>query len=136
MGYLLKNTNQIITAKVLLTKTNLLTPGYIFDIPEYSAVNGYFWNPIYMNGEIINGSTPYIGTSTIHIQTNGLNPIMRFQPNYMGAPTGAWIQATFTGNFNLAHYQQNKSLQIHNTGTLSGGDNELMIYIGANLIKY
>lgn len=137
MGYLIKNTPiEIVTAKVTLTKINLTTAGYIFNIPEYPAVNGYYWNTIYMNGEIVNGTTPYTGTSPIHIQASGLNPILRFSPSYMSGPNGAWIAATFTANVNLAHYAPNTQLQIHNPGTLIGGDSELNIYIGANLIKY
>jgi len=136
MGYLLKNPNQIITAKVLLTSANLLTPGYIVDIPEYPKVDGYFWNVIYMNGEIINGSTPYTGSSGIHIQAASVpNAQFRFPGSYMGAGIGTWSIASNSGG-GVTQFAANDKLQIHNPSTLTLGDTELMIYIGANLIKY
>lgn len=138
MGYLIKAIpTEIITAQVTLTSANLLTPGYIFDIPEFPAVDRFFWNVIYMNGKIINGSTPYVGTSSIHIQTANVTGVqLRFQNTYMQAPSGAWIAATFTGLIGAAHYATNEGLQIHNPGTLTLGDTELNLYIGANLIPY
>lgn len=136
MGYLLKNPNQIITAKVLLTSANLLTPGYFVDIPEYPAVNGYFWNVIYMNGEIINGSTPYTGSSGIHIQAASVATLqLRFPGNYMNNLPGIWSYSS-AGGGSGTQFAPNDKLQIHNPGTLTLGDTELMIYIGANLIKY
>lgn len=136
MGYLLKNPNQIITAKVLLSSANLLTPGYIFDIPEYPKVDGYFWNVIYMNGEIINGTTPYSGTSAIHIQAASVpNAQFRFPGAYMGAALGTWSIASNSGG-GVTQFSANDKLQIHNPSTLTLGNTELMIYIGANLIKY
>lgn len=138
MGYLIKAIpTEIITAQVTLTSANLLTPGYIFDIPKFPAVDRFFWNVIYMNGEIINGSTPYVGTSSIHIQTANVTGVqLRFQNTYMQAPTGAWLAATGTGTGILTHYATNEGLQIHNPGTLTIGDNELKLFIGATLIPY
>jgi hypothetical protein len=61
MGYLIENKpDQIVTAKVTLTSANLLTPGYIVDIPEYPAVKNYYWQVMSMNGAILNGSINYI----------------------------------------------------------------------------
>jgi hypothetical protein len=137
MGYLIKAIpTEIVTAKVTLTSANLLTPGYIYSIPEYQAVDRYFWNVIYMNGEIINVSIPYLGTSSIHIQTVGvLGQQLRFQGIFMTSPTGTWNASTATSGVN-AHYAQNAGLEIHNPGTLTAGDNDLNLYIGAILIQY
>lgn len=137
MGYLVKATPaEIITAKVTLTKADLLTPGFIYDIPEYPAVKGYFWNVLYMNGEIINGSIPYTGTSSIHIQTAAApNLQLRFNGGYMQNITGVWDIAQ-PGGTNPTRYIENSNLQIHNPGTLTVGDTELILYIGANLIQY
>lgn len=138
MGYLLKNPNEIITAKVLLKSANLLTPGYIFDIPEYLAVKGYFWNVLYMSGEIINGTTPYVGTGSIHIQTAGAPVLqLRFQGGYMQNAIGTWdISTAGGGGASVTRFLENSNLQIHTQGIITGGDTELMLYIGANLIKY
>jgi hypothetical protein len=138
MGYLIKAIpTEIVTAKVTLTSANLLTPGYIFTIPEYPAIDRAFWNVIYMNGEIINGSTPYVGTSSIHIQTANVTGVqLRFQNIYMQSPTGTWLFATGSGAAASTNYATNEPLQIHNPGTLTLGDNELNLYIGANLIPY
>jgi len=137
MGYLIEpNTKEIVIAKVTLTSANLLTPGYIYNIPEYAAVKGYFWNVLYMNGEITNGSTPYTGTSFIHIQADGASgPQYRFTGVYMQGLPGVWSHASPSGGA-AASYLQFKQLQIHNPGTLTLGDTELVLYIGANLIKY
>lgn len=136
MGYLIDPNKQIVTAKVTLTSANLLTPGYIYNIPEYAAVKGYFWNVLYMNGEITNGFTPYAGTSFIHIQADGTTSAQyRFTGVYMQGLPGVWSHASPTGGAG-ASFLQFKQLQIHNPGTLTGGDTELVIYIGANLIKY
>jgi hypothetical protein len=137
MGYLVKATPaEIITAKVTLTKADLLTPGFIYDIPEYPAVKGYFWNVLYMSGEIINGSIPYTGTSSIHIQTAAApNLQLRFNGGYMQNITGVWDIAQ-PGGTNPTRYIENSNLQIHNPGTLTVGDTELILYIGANLIQY
>jgi hypothetical protein len=138
MGYLIKAIpTEIVTAKVTLTSANLLTPGYIFTIPEFPAVDRAFWNVIYMNGEIVNGSTPYVGTSSIHIQTASVTGVqLRFQNTYMQSPTGTWLFATGSAAAANTNYATNEPLQIHNPGTLTVGDNELNIYIGANLIPY
>jgi hypothetical protein len=138
MGYLIKAIpTEIVTAKVRLTSANLLTPGYIFTIPEYPAIDRAFWNVIYMNGEIINGSTPYVGTSSIHIQTANVTGLqLRFQNIYMQSPTGTWLLATGSGAAASTNYATNEPLQIHNPGTLTLGDTELNLYIGANLIPY
>lgn len=136
MGYLIKATPTIITAKVTLTSADLLTPSFVYDIPEYQAVKGYFWNVLYMNGEIINGSTPYVGTSAIHIQAAAAPDLqLRFVGGYMQNITGVWDIATSSGA-NQTRYIENSNLQIHNPGTLTVGDTELTLYIGANLIKY
>ena len=136
MGYLIEPTKQIVTAKVTLTSANLLTPGYIYNIPEYAAVKGYFWNVLNMNGLITNGSTPYIGTSSIHIQADGTTSAQyRFTGVYMQGLPGVWSYASPPGGA-VTSYLQFKQLQIHNPGTLTVGDTELVIYIGANLIKY
>ncbi|MFO0452066.1 MAG: hypothetical protein ACK52I_26020 [Pseudomonadota bacterium] len=138
MGYLIKAIpTEIVTAKVTLTSANLLTPGYIFTIPEYPAIDRAFWNVIYMNGEIVNGSTPYVGTSSIHIQTANVTGVqLRFQNTYMQSPVGTWIAAIGTGTGSNTNFATNQPLEIHNPGTLTLGDNDLNIYIGATLIQY
>lgn len=137
MGYLIKAiTTEIVTAKVTLTSANLLTPGYIYNIPEYPKVVGYFWNVIYMNGEIVNGTTPYLGNSAIHIQASTVSTLqLRFIGTYMQNITGIWGTATAAGTVGT-QYAQNDNLEIHNPGTLTLGDTELNLYIGANLIPY
>jgi hypothetical protein len=137
MGYLIKAIpTEIVTAKVTLTSANLLTPGYIYKIPEYPKVAGYFWNVLYMNGEIVNGTTPYTGSSGIHIQSsNALTPQLRFTGIYMNNLPGIWSYASVGGGSGTA-YSPNDELEIHNPGTLTLGDTELNIYIGANLIQY
>ncbi len=137
MGYLIKAIpTEIITAKVKLTSANLLTPGYIYNIPEYPKVSGYFWNVLYMNGEIVNGSTPYTGVSAIHIQpSNALMLQFRFAGTYMNNVVGSWATATEPSTV-TPKYLPNDNLEIHNPGTLTLGDTELVLYIGANLIQY
>jgi hypothetical protein len=138
MGYLIKAIpTEIITAKVTLTSTNLLTPGFIYNIPEYPKVSGYFWNVLFMNGEIVNGTTPYSGSGAIHIQSANASSLqLRFPGTYMQNAVGTWSEAQ--NNFGTAgtKYAPDDQLQIHNPGTLTLGDTELNIYIGANLIKY
>jgi hypothetical protein len=138
MGYLIKKTAiEIITAKVTLTSADLLTPGFIYNIPEYPKVAGYFWNVLYMNGEIVNGTTPYAGNGAIHIQSaNAPTLQLRFTGTYMQNAVGTWSEAQ--NNFGTAgtKYATDDQLQIHNPGTLTLGDTELNIYIGANLIQY
>jgi hypothetical protein len=137
MGFIIKKIPiEIVTAKVTLTSADLLTPTFIYDIPEYPKVSGYFWNVLYMNGEIINGTTPYSGTSGIHIQSAGaLTLQLRFPGNYMQNLPGTWSHAS-TGGGSGTQYLSDDKLQIHNPGTLTLGDTELNIYIGANLIRY
>jgi hypothetical protein len=137
MGFVIKKIPfEIVTAKVTLTQANLLTPGFIYSIPEYPKVPNYFWNVIYMNGEIINGSTPYTGTSGIHIQAaNALTLQLRFTGIYMQNLPGIWGAAT-SGGGTGTQYVFNDNLEIHNPGILTLGDTELNLYIGANLIKY
>jgi len=137
MGYLIKATPaKIITAKVTLTIADLLTPGFIYSIPEFPKVTGYFWNVLYMNGEIVNGTTPYTGTSGIHIQASSVSTLqLRFPGNYMNNLPGIWSHAS-PGGGSGTQYAPNDNLEIHNPGTLTGGDTELTIYIGANLIQY
>jgi hypothetical protein len=137
MGFIIKNIPiEIVTAKVTLTSADLLTPGFIYDIPEYPKVSGYFWNVLYMNGEIINGTTPYSGTSGIHIQSASVpNAQFRFPGAYMAAALGTWSIASNSGG-GVTQFLANDKLQIHNPGTLTLGDTELNIYIGANLIRY
>lgn len=136
MGYLIKAIpTEIVTAKVTLTSANLLTPGFIYAIPEYPKVAGYFWNVLYMNGEIVNGSTPYTGTSGIHIQASSVSLQLRFTGTYMQNLPGIWGSATGAGVVGT-QYAPNDDLEIHNPGTLTLGDTELNLYIGANLIPY
>lgn len=137
MGYLIKAIpTEIVTAKVTLTSANLLTPGYIYSIPEFPKVAGYFWNVLYMNGEIVNGTTPYTGLSGIHIQASSAPTLqLRFAGSYMNNAVNIWGTATPAGTVGT-QYVVNDELEIHNPGTLTLGDTELNIYIGANLIQY
>jgi hypothetical protein len=137
MGYLIKQNNQIVTAKVTLTSADLLTPGFIYDIPEYPKVTGYFWNAIYMNGEIVNGTTPYAGTSGIHIQAASATALqLRFAGTYMQNAIGTFSEASYNFATTGTKYAEASELQIHNPGTLTAGNLELNLYIGAILIKY
>jgi hypothetical protein len=137
MGFLIKKAvQQIVTAKVTLTSANLLTPGYIVDIPEYPAVKNYFWVVLNINGNIVNGATPYTSTSAIHIQASTVNLYQyRFGGTFMSQNTNSWGTATASGGgVNAIQYAQNDKLQIHNPGTLLLGDNDLNIYITAILL--
>lgn len=135
MGYLIVNTKQIIYSKVFISSANLLTPGYIVDIPEYLAVNGYFWNVLFMTGKIANGTTPYTGSSGIHIQASlGIQAQGRFPGTYMSLPTNTFSSATFSAT-NNTQFVVNDKLQIHNPGTLLSGNNDLVLNIGAILVK-
>jgi hypothetical protein len=132
MGYLIKQNNQIVTAKVTLTSADLLTPGFIYDIPEYPKVAGYFWNVIYMNGEIVNGTTPYAGNGAIHIQSANAPALqLRFAGTYMQNAVGTWSEASYNFATTSTKYAEASELQIHNPGTLTAGDTELNLYIGA-----
>ena len=137
MGYLIEpNTKEIVTAKVTLTSANLLTPGYIYNIPEYPAVPNYFWNVIYMCGEIVNGTTPYLTGGQIHIQNeNAANFQYRFDSSVMMFLPGTFVRAVIGPLQRI--YLQSDQLQIHNDlSGFIGGDTDLNIYVGATLIKY
>jgi hypothetical protein len=137
MGYLIEapKEEQIVTAKVTLTSANLLTPGYIVDIPEYPAVKDYYWQVLKFNAKIVNGSTPYVGTSQIHIQNaSAPNYQSRFINILMQQSTGVFTTADFNTTINATIYTDNDNLQIHNPGTLTLGDTDLNLYITAILI--
>jgi hypothetical protein len=138
MGYLIENKpDQIVTAKVTLTSANLLTPGYMVDIPEYPAVKNYYWQVISMNGAILNGSINYISTSAIHIQAStAADPQFRFVGGYIQNNVGTWGFASIitAGIANPEQFMDNDKLQIHNPGTLTLGDSDLILYITAILI--
>ena len=139
MGFLIKKAaTDIVKAKVTLTSANLLTPGYIYDIPEYPAIPDYFWNVRYMIGwiRIVNAPpTVYVGTSQIHIQAD-LSTQLQFRFNstvmqFFGINFSGIESTVITG----PQYASNRGLQIHNPGILTLGDTILDIYIGANLIQ-
>jgi hypothetical protein len=139
MGYLIENKpDQIVTAKITIASADLLTPGYIVDIPEYPAVNNYYWQVLSMNGLIVNGSINYIGTSTIHIQAStAVNPQFRFVGGYMANNVGTWSFANIINSgttLNAEQFMDNDKLQLHNPGTLTLGDSDLILYITAILI--
>ena len=139
MGFLVKKAaDEIVVAKVTLTSADLLTPGFIYNIPEYPAVPGYFWAVSYSCAEIVNGSTAYANQSVIHIQSENATGIQyRFDANLMQGNTGAFRFAEIrTGTLNQNQFVINDQLQIHNPTALIGGDNEVNIYIGAILIQY
>jgi hypothetical protein len=137
MGYLIKKqVKEIVTAKITLTAADLLTPGFIVDIPEYSATTGYFWQVLYMNGNIVNGAIPYAGSSAIHVQAStALNLQYRFTGAFMNGAVNNWIAAGIPGGSPTIQYVVNDGLQIHNPGILTTGDTELIIYLGAILIQ-
>lgn len=138
MGYLIKpQTEQIVTAKVTLTSADLLTPGLIIDVPEYPAVKDYFWVVLNMNGNIINGATPYVGTNSIHIQASTAAEVQsRFTGGFLSSVTDTWCNAPInSNNAGITIFADNDNLQIHNPGTLTVGDNDLILYISAILIK-
>ena len=137
MGYLIKKqVQEIVTAKLTLTSAELLTPGFIVNIPEYPAIPGYFWNVLYMNGNIVNGTIPYVGMSAIHIQAStALNVQAIFNKFYMNDPVNNWIAAGPAPGLLTLQYVVNDGLQIHNPGILTVGDTELIIYVGAILIE-
>jgi hypothetical protein len=138
MGYLIENNEQqIIKAKVTLSIADLSTAGFIYNIPEYPAVANHFWAVSYSCAEIINGSTPYANQSVIHIQSeNAANIQFRYDSNFMQGVTGSFRFAEIrTGILDAVQFVVNDQLQIHNPTALTGGDNEVNIYIGAILIK-
>jgi hypothetical protein len=139
MGYLIPvDPNKIVTAKITLREDDLKAVGSLYNIPEYPAVKGYFWNVLFMNGEIIEdvGNTPYVGTTTIHIQaSNAPNYQLRFGASFMSQPVGTWHTTVVTTILPTV-YEQNDFLQIHNVTALTVGDTSLVIRIGAILQKY
>jgi hypothetical protein len=138
MGFLIKKTvQQIVTAKITLSSADLLTPGYIIDIPEYPAVINKFWQVIYMNGNVVFPNFPaigYLGTSQIHIQAQSANIQYRFNNTLMQTVFADWVSATVSTVINQ-QFNENRGLQIHNPGTLTLGNSYLDIYIGATLIQ-
>jgi hypothetical protein len=143
MGFIIKKAtpqigNGVITASILLRDDDLQAPGSIFNIPEYPAVAGYFWNCIFMNGEIIEdlGNVPYTGLTNIHIQASGApNYQLRFGGGFMSQPVGTWHTTVVTTILPTV-YAVNDRLQIHNNSTLTAGSTSLTIYMGAILQKY
>ena len=140
MGFLIKKAapKQIVTAKVTLTQAELTTAGFIYDIPEYPATSGYFWNTLWMNAEIVSdiGTIPYVGISNIHIQARtAANFQLRFGGGFMNNTVGTWHTTVVTTIFNQV-YVRNQGLQIHNNNALTVGDTGLNIYIGAILQEY
>lgn len=136
MGYLIKKAvQQIVTAKVTLTSANLLTPGYIVDIPEYPAVKNNYWQVLKLDANIVNGSVPYVGTSQIHIQAASAPDFQyRFANILMNQTSGIFTTADIKTAINATMYTDNDNLQIHNPGTLTVGDADLNLYITAILI--
>ena len=140
MGYLIKKpaAQQIVTAKVTLTSADLLTPGYIYSIPEFPAVADYFWNTQTVIGEIVPdiGSLSYVGTSNIHLQcSTGTAPLFRFGNLFMSEPKTTFAHAIISLPKDI-QYAVNDSLEIHNPGTLTVGNTGLIIYVSAILTKY
>jgi hypothetical protein len=91
-----------------------------------------------MNGEIIAdiGSTPYIGTTNIHIQASAApNYQLRFGSAFMSQSPGTWHTTVVTTILGQV-YQRNDKLQIHNVNALTVGDTSLNIYVGAILQEY
>jgi hypothetical protein len=138
MGYLIEaaTAQQIVNAKITLTSAELLDPGYQIDIPEYPAVPGAYWQVLSMNGLIVNGTTSYTGISGIHIQArNAADPQFRFAAGYMSSAVNTWHFSTIiTGISNPQQFKDNAGLQIHNPGTLTLGDRDLILYITAILL--
>jgi hypothetical protein len=137
MGYLIKpQTNQIVTAKVTLTSADLLTTGFILDIPEYPAVKDYYWQVLAMTGHITGGTLPYVGTSTIHIQASTAPTLQfRFQGGYMQSAVDTWQYGSAPNPTNGILFVDNDNLQVHNPTGLTVGDSDLILYISAILIK-
>jgi hypothetical protein len=139
MGYLIKKVvQQIVQAKITLTQAELTTAGYTYDIPEFPATPNYFWNTLYMNGEIVSdiGTVPYVGISNIHIQARTApNFQLRFGGGFMNNVIGTWHTTVVTTIFNTV-YVRNAALQIHNLNALTVGDTALNIYVGAILQQY
>jgi hypothetical protein len=140
MGYLIEAPTtlgpQIVTAKISLTAFELLSPGYIIDIPEYPAIKNYYWQVLSMNGEINGGTILYVGTSTVHIQAStATHPQFRFGGGFMQNNNNTWLFSNIiTTGANQFQFVENDNLQIHNPGTLTLGDGTLNLYITAILI--
>lgn len=135
MGYLIEPPApaQIVFAKVTLKPGDLLAPS-ITDIPEYPATPGYYWQVLSMNGYINNGTIPYIGTSSVHIQAStAINIQFRFAGGYMNV-LNSWAFAVIQTLANTKQFVDNDNLQIHNTTGLTLGDSNLDLYITAILI--
>jgi hypothetical protein len=138
MGYLIKpQTDKIVTAKVTLTSADLLTTGFILDIPEYPAVKNYYWQLLGMTGHITGGTLPYVGTSSPHIQASTSTTFQaRFNGGYLQSNVDTWQYGILTLNpSNAIQFVDNDKLQVHNPTALSIGDSDLILYITAILIK-
>jgi hypothetical protein len=137
MGYLLNNKpNQLVIAKVSLKSADILSSGFIYDIPEYPAVTGYYWQVNSMTGWINGGTIPYVGTSAVHIQSaSAINPQFRFGGGYM-QNINAWAFAPIIATINVKQFVPNDNLQIHNPVGLTIGDSDLTLYITAILIPF
>lgn len=138
MGYLIEPPvpAQIVFAKVTLKPGDLLAPS-ITDIPEYPATQGYYWQVLSMNGFINNGTTVYIGTSSVHIQAStALASQFRFSGAFLAYNIGTWGFSTIqTALNNPIQFVNNDKLQIHNPGSFTLGDADLTLYITAILIQ-
>ena len=136
MGYLIEPPipAQIVTAKVTLRAADLLAPS-ITDIPEYQATPGYYWQVLSMNGYINNGSIPYVGTSSVHIQAStATGTQFRFNAAFMAYNIGTWGFAIIqTALNNPIQFVENDKLQIHNPNSMTLGDADFTLYINAIL---
>jgi hypothetical protein len=135
MGYLIDApaAQQIVTAKLTLKPVDLLAAS-ITDIPEYPAVTGYYWQVISINGWINNGTTPYVGISSIHIQASAaVNPQFRFASGYL-QDLNSWAFAPIIALNTIKQFVPDDYLQIHNPTALTIGDSDLTLYITAILI--
>jgi hypothetical protein len=137
MGYLIEPPvqAQIVTAKVTLRPADLLAPS-ITDIPEYPATPNYYWQVLSMNGYINNGTTLYVGTSSVHIQAStALASQFRFSGAFMTDNIGTWgFSLMQTALNNPIQFVDNDNLQIHNPSGFTLGDSNLTLYITAILI--
>ena len=136
MGFLIKKAaQQIVTAKVTLTPADLLSVS-IIDIPEYPAVQNYYWQVLSMNGHITGGTLPYVGSSVVHVQASTANTNqLRFGGTYINSAVNTWQFAAMNSNpINGILFVANDNLQIHNPVGLTVGDSDLIIYITAILL--
>ena len=137
MGYLIKpQTDQIVTAKVTLTQADLFTTNFILDIPEYPAVQNFYWQVLSMNGHITGGTLPYVGSSVVHVQASTANTSqLRFGGTYINSAINTWQFAAMNSNpINGILFVDNDKLQVHNPTALTIGDSNLDLYITAILI--